>query len=102
MNTPHPQDYLTLRRWFINEIRRRNISHEKEAFSYDANTAYDYAYYRLQAEAKTEWIRRYGAAPSDEILAHAFFDAEIDKFSRRRNWRHPLGWMRRRVMQLIG
>ena len=102
MNTLDQQDYFTLRRWFIKEIRSRDISHEKEAFSYDANTAYDYAYYRLQAEAKTEWIRRYGAAPSDEILARAFFDAEIDKFSRRRNWRNPLAWMRKRVVQLIG
>jgi len=102
MNTLDQQDYLTLRRWFIKEIRSRNISHEKEAFSYDANTSYDYAYYRLQVDAKTEWIRRYGAAPSDEVLARAFFDAEIDKFSRRRNWRNPLAWMRRRVVQLIG
>jgi hypothetical protein len=100
MSTLDEQDHLKLRRWFFDELRRRGIDHEKETPSYDANTAYDYAYYRLQAEAKVAWLKRYGYAPSDEMLSRAFFDAEIERFSRDRHWRKPLMWLRRRLLQL--
>ena len=102
MSTFDRQDYLTLRRWFFDALRRRGIDHRKETLSYDANTAYDYAYYRLQAEAKEAWLKRYSYSPSDEMLARAFFDAEIERFTRHRHWRKPLNWLRRRLLQLNG
>ncbi len=100
MSTLDRQDYLTLRRWFFDELRGRGIDYRKETLSYDANTAYDYAYYRLQAEAREVWLERCGYAPSDEILSRAFFDAEIERFSRHSHWRKPLKWLRGRLLQL--
>lgn len=89
-------EYLTLRRWFLKAIKARGIDHRSEPFTYEANSAYDFACYRLQAEARADWLSRYGYAPSDEVLSRAFFDAEIERWSRARNWRHPLAWLRRR------
>ena len=99
MHTMEHQDYLALRRWFFETLQARKIDHRNEPFSYDANSAYDYAYYQLQAEARTDWLARYGYAPTDEMLSRAFFDAEIERYTRARNWRHPLAWLRRQFTQ---
>lgn len=96
MPTMDHHDYLALRRWFQTALNSRKIDHRNEPFSYDANSAYDFACYRLQAEARADWLSRYGYAPTDEMLSRAFLDAEIQRLSRARNWRHPLDWLRRR------
>jgi hypothetical protein len=95
MSSMDHQDYLALRRWFFETIKARKIDHRSEPFSYDANSAYDYAHYRLQVEARADWLTRYGYAPTDEMLSRAFFDAEIERYTRARDWRNPLRWLRR-------
>lgn len=95
MTPINQDDYLALRRWFYKTLKARKIDHRNEPFSYDANSAYDYAYYQLQAEAREDWLTRYGYTPSDEMLSRAFFDAEIERYTRARDWRHPIRWLSR-------
>jgi len=95
MSDDDKHDYRALRDWFRAAIKARGLDHRAEPMSYEANTAYDHAYYRLQAEAREVWLRHHGYAPPDEYLARAFFDAEIDRYRRARDWRNPLGWLRR-------
>jgi hypothetical protein len=101
MGSLEREDYISLRRWFRHALDQRKIDFEGEPMSYDANTAYDFAYYRLQAEAKAFWLNRYGYAPSDEILSRAFYDAEIERFQRARDLRHPLAWLMRKISGVI-
>lgn len=96
MNSQAKNDHLALRHWFMAAIKARGLDYRNEPMSYECNTAYDFAYYRLQVEAREVWLKRYGYAPTDEMLSRAFFDAEIERFNRVRNWRNPLAWLRRR------
>ncbi|MFM8445069.1 MAG: hypothetical protein ACKN9W_17250 [Methylococcus sp.] len=96
MNSQTTNDYPALRHWFIAAIKARGLDYRNEPLSYECNTAYDYAYYRLQVEAREFWLNRYGYAPTDEMLSRAFFDAEIERYDRARNWRNPLAWLWRR------
>ena len=100
MTSMQHEDYLALRHWFGAAIKDRGIDHRSEALSYDANTAYDYAYYRLQVEARDVWLQRYGYAPTDEMLSRAFFDAEIERYRRARDWRDPFAWLKRRLAEV--
>lgn len=97
MQRPTEENYQALREWFQAAIKARGLDYRSEPFSYDASSEYDFAYYRLQVEAREYWLSRYGYAPSDEWLSRAFFDAEITRYSRFQALRNPLGWLRRRL-----
>lgn len=77
-------------RWFIRRLDELDVSIEDEELSYDYNTAYDFLFLRLQAEAQAYAEDRFGYVPTSGQLAKAFFGAEYERSRRdrlaRRSW----------------
>ncbi|MCU0735191.1 MAG: hypothetical protein MUF20_06665 [Methylotetracoccus sp.] len=73
-----------LTRWFIRRLDEMKIRLEDEVLSYDCNTAYDYVFFRLQADAQEYCEKTYGYLPSPGQLTTAFFGAEYERARRDR------------------
>lgn len=73
-----------LTRWFIRRLDELKIRVEDETLSYDCNTAYDFLFYRLQADAQSHFSQTYGYLPSPGQLTAAFFGAEYERARRDR------------------
>jgi len=76
--------------WFRRRLDELKIHFDDEPLSYEANTAYDIAFYRLLAEARDAWLARHGYTPTPGQLTKAFFNAEFersrDERLAKRNW----------------
>ncbi|MGX2042134.1 hypothetical protein ACWJKU_18705 [Methylocaldum sp. MU1018] len=85
-------DYILseLTAWFRQRLDELSIRFDDEPFNYEANTAYDIAFYRLLAEARDAWLARHGYTPTPGQLTKAFFNAEFERSREnrlaRRNW----------------
>jgi hypothetical protein len=102
MNTLDTETSRELVRWFRTRLDQRNIRFDAEPFSYESNTAYDQAFYRLQAEARAAWLIRYGYEPTPGQLTQAFYDAEFERFrAARLGRRNPLARMIGRLFRKI-
>jgi hypothetical protein len=79
-----------LTRWFIRRLDELEVSVEDEELSYDCNSAYDFLYFRLQADALAYADKRLGVTPTPGQLNKAFFGAEYERARRdrlaRRSW----------------
>jgi hypothetical protein len=87
MSTQDSDLHRELALWFRDRLNEGNIHFDAEPLSYEANTDYDLAFYRLQAEARRDWLNRYGYAPTPGQLTRAFFDAEFERFQTARSSR---------------
>lgn len=79
-----------LTRWFIRRLDEFDVSIEDEELSYDCNSAYDFLYFRLQADAVAYADKHLGFTPTPGQLNKAFFGAEYERARRdrlaRRSW----------------
>ncbi|MFO1419326.1 MAG: hypothetical protein U1E83_11760 [Methylotetracoccus sp.] len=73
-----------LLRWFIRRLDELDVGVDDETLSYDCNTAYDYMFFRLQAEAQSYWETEHGHVPTPGELTKAFFGAEYERARRDR------------------
>lgn len=98
---PVSDDYILseLTAWFRRRLDELRIRFDDEPLSYEANTAYDIAFYRLLAEARDAWLARHGYTPTPGQLTKAFFNAEFERSREQRLARR--NWLSRTIRRLF-